>query len=424
MARFTPQQQTALAIVPKFSCVLSVIGSGWIIAEVLRDERKLKMNYHRLMFVMSVGDVFRSAVQFLTTWPMPAYTPGVYGAAGTTATCTAQGTIFQFGLFFILYNAYLAFYYVCVLRWSWPNRKITVLEKWAFVTTITLGLSTSMAGLGLDLYNPATLWCWISPLNCQDKENQQQCERGENAWIYRYAFWYAWLWTAFALVVICMAVIFATVQKQQQQMCQRYGRDSGIGQRMLKCRKAVARQGIYYSITFALQISFNTATRVVQQRRGQTYFSLVLLMAFFAPLNGFWHGLIYLRPRFLHLKEMHPDWRTWLVVRHVLMRISRGNNNDQDDDHELGVISDSNLLSLVVDGESPQSSSRAKGSTDTFGDQDKESSDEHQTPNRRVTTSTEEGDSSSFNIPKRQEEEESDPKDTSVANLVVHFGPC
>lgn len=111
-------------------------------------------------------------------------------------------------------------------------------------------------------------------------------------------------------------------------------------------------QAIFYAATFALQISFNTATRVIQKQTGQTY------LAFFAPLNGFWHGLIYLRPRFLSLKEKHPSWRKRHVIRSVLSRVTRGRNEDGDNDHELGVLSNP--------GDGPVSSENSESLEDSF----------------------------------------------------------
>jgi hypothetical protein len=45
-------------------------------------------------------------------------------------------------------------------------------------------------GIFLDLYNNADLWCWIAPypLDCLDSwtyGGESNCERGDNAWIYR-----------------------------------------------------------------------------------------------------------------------------------------------------------------------------------------------------------------------------------------------
>lgn len=87
---FTPRQK-ALAIAPKGTAILSIIGSSWIIAEVLIDRRKRSTSYHQIMMFMSIADVVASFTFFLTTWPIPKNTPGAFWAVGTTETCTAQG---------------------------------------------------------------------------------------------------------------------------------------------------------------------------------------------------------------------------------------------------------------------------------------------------------------------------------------------
>lgn len=55
---------------------------------------------------------------------------------------------------------------------------------------ISAGLLTAVAGIYLDVYNNANLWCWISslPLDCDDSYTfgVTTCIRGDNVWIFRY----------------------------------------------------------------------------------------------------------------------------------------------------------------------------------------------------------------------------------------------
>ena len=46
---------------------------------------------------MSVYDILESVWNFASTWPIPAGTPDVYGAVGTTQTCAAQGFLLDAG---------------------------------------------------------------------------------------------------------------------------------------------------------------------------------------------------------------------------------------------------------------------------------------------------------------------------------------
>jgi len=73
----THAQQVGLALGPKFSGSLSILGSSWIIFEVLRDKKKQAMVYHRLLLGLSIFDVIISFAWFLSTWPVPAETEGM-----------------------------------------------------------------------------------------------------------------------------------------------------------------------------------------------------------------------------------------------------------------------------------------------------------------------------------------------------------
>ena len=79
---------------------------------------------------------------------------------------------------------------------------------WAFFTA----LYSAVKGL----LNNANLWCWIAPLpgDCLDSrrygDDQANCNRGDNAWIYRWAFYFAPLWFCifFASTWSCCWVTF------------------------------------------------------------------------------------------------------------------------------------------------------------------------------------------------------------------------
>ena len=72
----TRSQQLALAMAPKCSSLFSIIGSGLIVMEVLKDPKKQKLTYHRILLGMSLFDILISSAWFLSTWPVPIETDG------------------------------------------------------------------------------------------------------------------------------------------------------------------------------------------------------------------------------------------------------------------------------------------------------------------------------------------------------------
>jgi hypothetical protein len=98
MASFTPAQQIALAVTPKVSGFLSLLGSSWIVVEVLTQPTKRQNVYNRLLCAMSFFDVINSSWWIASTWPIPAGTDGVVWAVGNEKTCIVQGFFIQAGI--------------------------------------------------------------------------------------------------------------------------------------------------------------------------------------------------------------------------------------------------------------------------------------------------------------------------------------
>ena len=198
-------QQIALAIVPKISSLLSLFGSGWIVVEVLtenKDPRRLKRHhpYHRLLFAMSIYDILESVWNFASTWPIPKGTEDVWQPLGTQQTCSAQGFFLTLSVAVPIYNALLALYYMLVIKFNVADHTLRkFVEPCMHLIAALWAFGTAIYSAGAGLINNANLWCWIAPLppDCKDTwtyGTDGNCIRGDNAWIYRWAFYFAPLW--------------------------------------------------------------------------------------------------------------------------------------------------------------------------------------------------------------------------------------
>jgi hypothetical protein len=226
MASRTHSATVALAVLPKVSSSLSILGSGWIVTEFLFDpgdkKKRHESVYNRLLFAMSLQDILASVWFFISTWAVPRDTPGdVYQPRGTQQTCTAQGFFLQFSIAVPIYNACLSLYYLLVVKYSLTDKR---LRKWIEPTmhAVPWGFAsaTAVTGLFLDLYNYAYLWCWISPypLDCLDSRSYPEdanCIRGDNAWIYRWALYFGPLWFIILFASITIILVYREVRKKE-----------------------------------------------------------------------------------------------------------------------------------------------------------------------------------------------------------------
>lgn len=317
-------QLKSIVIAPKITGGLSMIGSSLICWDILKDRRiKLGKVYHRLLLVMSAMDIFLSFSLFLSTWPIPKDTDDApWLASGNDATCTAQGFAQVFFMPAIFYNAYLSIYYVLVIVYGWPERRIVPLERCAHAFTFLFSCVTAFTALALDMYGSNFLvWCFIT-----------------GSWNLQLAMNIAWQWLAFVVVFVNMLFLswkigqqFRTQQKygearvrasmqlqeaqQAQQDTSKRARESWLSRPSMKLaswrRKSIARpqnpmasiktQAALYALSFLLSESSNVAVSIAYYtNEGNAVPAWVLQYALITlPLQGFWNCLIHFRPRLL-----------------------------------------------------------------------------------------------------------------------------
>jgi len=157
---FSLSQQKFLALCPKFTAALSLLGSTYILEHVATSAKRRRQPYHRILFGMSLMDLTFAVKNFLTTWPIPA-DAGIYLASGTTETCTAAGFFgHAASLSSSLYNGSLTAYFLLTIRYRWFPRKFARrAEAWAHSVPLLVGWSTALAALPLRLFNPIE---WVS----------------------------------------------------------------------------------------------------------------------------------------------------------------------------------------------------------------------------------------------------------------------
>lgn len=267
-------QQIAIAIIPKFSAFISILGSGFIIYDILCShfnvqsdwwkkgkseeteshqsssanfrkqgmaamrgrssrrfaERKTLKNsaYYRLMLSMSTSDFIVSFAWFMTTWPIPKDENSVdnpsdivYGNSGTMQTCTAQAFFIQLGIVTPFYNALLSCYYYLTIRREWKEEEFKKRVEWiGHIIAISFGLGTSIAGLVMKIFHNSKVWCWINsyPMGCGDGPGQTPCLRGHNSKMLRWAFYYGPLWFMISLVAFFMTLVYCYVRGLDNKM--------------------------------------------------------------------------------------------------------------------------------------------------------------------------------------------------------------
>jgi hypothetical protein len=129
---YSKRVKRILMWIPRFSAILSILGSLYIIRDIVvtnrRDGSRINV-YFELMLCMSIFDICSSIGWALSTLPVPTINiygeqTGVYGAKGNDMTCAMQGFLVQLGFTGIFYNLALSFYYLLMIRYGWREDKL------------------------------------------------------------------------------------------------------------------------------------------------------------------------------------------------------------------------------------------------------------------------------------------------------------
>lgn len=193
---------TLAYVLPRITAVISLFAVACIAGETLTDlvqtrkQRRAIINTHsgRIRSVKNAGTVsivtriqmfyqiplFCQALAFaLGTTPAPA-TMVIWGAAGSIATCEAQGFLLQFSILgFMGWDVALSTTYLLMVRYNMHGDRLRNLEKYHHIVIWPIALALCIYPLVMDMFNLNHGVCWLEsvPNECVGDE----CERGAGA---------------------------------------------------------------------------------------------------------------------------------------------------------------------------------------------------------------------------------------------------
>lgn len=347
-------------LAPKISGTLSVVGSSYIIQDVLRDPQKRKKFSSRIMLGLSVMDVLSSFSAFvLTSWPRPA--GSMPWAVGTVETCDASAFFTTIGFFGVpLYNCALVTYYLVQLNYGWPDRKIKAIEKWFHIVPWSVGVLVAIAGVATKSFGPFQSICWVTrgyPEGCYVEGSGVRCIRGTGitaSLLFNFAYNLVMLFALFFVSIVMFKIFRAirTVEKKSAKYSiskfrRTISNTSATNTTNENQRsRFVAMQGLFYSGALILVIvmpliSFITVG--IFKKNLPVDHPLFLIMSATTPLHGFLNTLIYLTPLFKRMlndrrEKRDPNRQSLGMMLSKLTRPSTGPTEEQNIERPFSLI--------------------------------------------------------------------------------------
>jgi hypothetical protein len=226
-----------------------------------------------------------------------------------------------------MYNLNLSLYYLLLGKYQFTEEQFAKRCEWYMHAICNfLGFGCAILGLPLKLYNNANLWCWIAayPSGCETNSGAPgdvPCERGHNAWLFRWVIFYGPIWLIIIAVTVSILMLTQSVRVEEKKMIEmREDVRSKVTTNNIDCTdgtaigesprvsapsmalpdtyryersKQIFHQALFYLGAFYVTWLFATINRVYQLITGKSNFALLVLHSVFGPLQGFLNFLIY-----------------------------------------------------------------------------------------------------------------------------------
>jgi hypothetical protein len=277
---FTPTEQRLLAVLPRIAAVISFLSALKIVVTVLRNRQYRSRFYHRLMLGTALNVMVLNILDFWGTAAVPTGTPGVYGAKGTTATCSAQGFLNQLGYVVPSYYCALSLYSFVAVRNNFVGNYIWF-ERCIHIGVYIYPVASGIYLLMIEAFNYSGHTCWVAsaPLWCGN-DSGVVCTRGpQNLGDI------LWLFVGAPLSIVLLVPTFVMVALYLEVRRKPY--------RYWIKAKTVLEQAGSYLLALYWTYLFAIINGGILFASGKTYFSLTLMAICVEIMIGLWIMLVY-----------------------------------------------------------------------------------------------------------------------------------
>ena len=205
--------QDNLAVLYMSFSIPSILGSVYIMQDVLRSKKRRASVFHRIMVGMASIDM----IYGLYTLFGPIVLPGPDELDGFIINSYARGSwaaynaISYFGqtarIASILYNGTLTMYYLLTLRFRWTEgRAKQQAETWFHIIPITAGLVVATVAISLGMFKDTPFGCTVA---IQDSDDEQKKS-------YNLIVFICLVWLVFIEIFVSMVMIYRSIRKTEQ----------------------------------------------------------------------------------------------------------------------------------------------------------------------------------------------------------------
>ena len=206
-------------LIARCAGILGLLGSMYIIQDILKDTRRRKPTKNRIILFMSICDFLFSVSSPILGPVMGPKEIGAPGSIGNVTTCTIQGfMILSSATSSAYYNVTLALCYLLIVRYQYSDEQLRKLEPYFLWIPIGMGLLIAIPGLFLDIYNFNGDRCFIAPrpYGCTSDGSPFECEAASGFYNLWYLFTSIEIFIAACFIIGCMIMMYSTTLQRER----------------------------------------------------------------------------------------------------------------------------------------------------------------------------------------------------------------
>lgn len=246
---FSENQSKILSIASRTAASITFCCAAYMLRKTFQQRHRM---FHRLMMGISIHLLSYAGWYLYGNAAVPADTVNVWGAHGTTQTCSAQGFFLQISIAIPLYYAFLSVYSYQAVLHDFRVEHYAWMEKWIHILANAFPFLSAIYLLAIEAYNVGgnqTL-CWIEsiPFGCG---GDVPCERGPQyiRWVYLFfAVLPTFFWLLFPTVV--MVCLYRHVLLKQKR--DRLPANHPLTPRLVARQASVYLLAVYWTYTFTM----------------------------------------------------------------------------------------------------------------------------------------------------------------------------
>lgn len=147
--------------ISRTTAALSLFGSTWIIVEVLRNQNRRKLAYHRIMLGLSIYDFLSSFWFFIGPWAH-GDDQSVFDNTATPACKTSGFFIYLASICIPIYNAVLSIYFLLVIKYRWREDQIVrMFERYIHIAIFVVGIIPAVTAFAYQQYGQWYQYCYV-----------------------------------------------------------------------------------------------------------------------------------------------------------------------------------------------------------------------------------------------------------------------